>query len=188
MQQAWILRYGELGLKSRIVRRQFQRALSNNMETLAVNSQISLVQDRIKSMEVVTSNSPPEDVEALLSHVLGVVAIDPAMVISENIEPSDVAKAILENDELRGKNRTFGVRTKRVGPKGGYSSQEYSGEIGRTMCEQDETLSVDLTNPDIWVRLILEPDRVWLLGNRIVSAGGLPPGVQGDVLCLVTDE
>ena len=188
MQQAWILRYGELGLKSRIVRRQFQRALSNNMETLAVNSQISLVQDRIKSMEVVTSNSPPEDVESLLSHVLGVVAIDPAMVISESIEPSDVAKAILENDELRGKKRTFGVRTKRVGPKGGYSSQEYSGEIGRTMCEQDETLSVDLTNPDIWVRLILEPERVWLLGKRIVSAGGLPPGVQGDVLCRVTDE
>ena len=165
MQQAWILRYGELGLKSRIVRRQFQRALSNNMETLAVNSQISLVQDRIKSMEVVTSNSPPEDVESLLSHVLGVVAIDPAMVISESIEPSDVAKTILENDELRGKKRTFGVRTKRVGPKGGYSSQEYSGEIGRTMCEQDETLSVDLTNPDIWEKLILEPERVWLLGK-----------------------
>ena len=58
MQQAWILRYGELGLKSRIVRRQFQRALSNNMVNLAKKYQVSLVQDRIKSMEVVTSNSP----------------------------------------------------------------------------------------------------------------------------------
>ena len=83
MQQAWILRYGELGLKSRIVRRQFQRALSNNMVNLAKKYQVSLVQDRIKSMEVVTSNSPPEDVENLLCHVLGVVAIDPAKVISD---------------------------------------------------------------------------------------------------------
>lgn len=188
MQQAWILRYGELGLKSKIVRRQFQRALSNNMENLAINSRVSLIQGRIGSMEVVTSDSSSEGVETLLCHVLGVVAIDPAKVVSNVIEPADVAKAILENDELKGQKRTFGVRTKRVGPKDLYSSQEYSGEIGRCLCELDESLSVDLTNPDIWVRLILEPGQVWQLGNRLIAAGGLPPGVQGDVLCRVTDE
>ncbi len=188
MQQAWILRYGELGLKSRVVRRQFQRALSNNMESLAVNANVSLIQDRIKSMEVVTSDSKKEDVNDLLCHVLGVVAVDPAKVISESITPELVAKAILEEDPRVGKKRTFGVRTKRVGPKGEYSSQQYSAEIGAGMCSHDDSLSVNLTNPDIWVRLVLEPERVWLLGNRIPSAGGLPPGVQGDVLCKVTDE
>jgi len=188
MQQAWILRYGELGLKSKIVRRQFQRALSNNMENLAINSQVSLLQGRIGSMEVVTSNSSSEDVEDLLCHILGVVAIDSAKVIADVIEPEQVAGAILANDELRGQKRTFGVRTKRVGPKDLYRSQEYSGEIGRCMCELDDSLSVDLTNPDFWVRLILEPDKIWQLGDRIVAAGGLPPGVQGDVLCRVTDE
>ena len=188
MRQAWILRYGELGLKSKVVRRQFQRALSNNMENLAINSQISLIQTRIKSMEAVTSDSTPEDVENLLCHILGLVAIDPARVISDVIDPCEVARLILESDELRGQKRTFGVRTKRIGANANYSSQEYSKEIGSCMCEQDESLSVNLTNPDIWVRLILEPDRVWQLGERIVTAGGLPPGVQGDVLCRVTDE
>ena len=43
MQKAWILRYGELGLKSRIVRRQFQAGLANNMENLAVQYGVSLV-------------------------------------------------------------------------------------------------------------------------------------------------
>ena len=118
MQQAWILRYGELGLKSRVVRRQFQRALSNNMESLAENAGISLIQDRIKTMEVVTSNSEKEDVERLLCHVLGVVAVDPAKIISQTIDPETVAKAILENDPNVGQRRTLGVRTKRVGPKG----------------------------------------------------------------------
>ena len=188
MQQAWILRFGELGLKSRVVRRQFQRALSNNMENLAINSKISLIQDRIKTMEVVTSNSLREEVENLLCHVLGVVAIDPAKVIADTIEPSLVAKAILESDPKKGQKRTFGVRTRRVGAKGKYRSQDYSGEIGHHMCEQDGSLSVDLTNPDIWVRLVLEPERVWLMDERIKAAGGLPPGVQGDVLCRVIDE
>ena len=188
MQQAWVLRYGELGLKSRVVRRQFQRALSNNMESLAANANISVVQDRIRSMEVVTSDSETDDVNDLLSHVLGVVAVDPAKVICESITPELVAKAILDDDPRAGEKRTFGVRTKRVGPKGQYRSQQYSSEIGAAMCGLDDSLSVNLTDPDIWVRLVLEPEKVWILGNRIVSAGGLPPGVQGDVLCKVVDE
>ena len=188
MQQAWILRFGELGLKSKIVRRQFQRALSRNMEKLAINSEISLFQDRIKSMEVVSSTSPSDEVENLLCHVLGVVAIDPAKVISENVEPQIVAKAILASDPNAGVARTFGVRTRRVGPKGKYSSQEYSGQIGHALCLLDDSLSVNLTNPDMWVRLVKEPKKIWLLGDRITAAGGLPSGVQGDVLCRVKDE
>jgi hypothetical protein len=53
------------------------------MESLAVNAEISLVQDRIKSMEVVTSDGQKDTVGDLLSHVLGVVAVDPASVIAE---------------------------------------------------------------------------------------------------------
>jgi hypothetical protein len=158
------------------------------MESLAVNANISLIQDRIKSMEVVTSDGQKEAVDDLLSHVLGVVAVDPAEVIADTTSPEIVAKAILETDPRFGEKRTFGVRTKRVGPKGKYSSQGYSGEIGAAMCNLDSSLSVNLTKPDMWVRLVLEPERVWLLGDRIVSAGGLPPGVQGDVLCKVVDE
>ena len=188
MQKAWILRYGELGLKSRVVRRQFQRGLANNLEKLAIQYGVSLFQERIRSLEVITSNSAPSEIENLLSHVFGVVAIDPAMLISEEINPETVAKLILEKDEHRGKKRTFGVRTKRLGPKGEYKSQEYSAQIGHFMVENDESLSVNLREPDNWVRLILEPDRVWLLDERIQGAGGLPPGVQGDVLCRVTDE
>ncbi len=188
MQQAWILRYGELGLKSRIVRRQFQSGLANNMENLAVQYGIPLIPGRIRSLEVVTSESSASEVENLLSHVLGVVAIDPANVISDDIDPEIVAKLILEKDKLRGQKRTFGVRTKRLGPKGDIKSQEYSAQIGHHMVVNDPSLSVNLREPDIWIRLVLEPNRVWLLGQRIQGAGGLPPGVQGDVLCRVTSE
>jgi len=186
--KAWILRYGELGLKSRVVRRQFLRALTKNLEQLAINSQITIVKDRVRTMEVVTSSSQSDDAENLLCHVLGVVAIDPAEIIAETIDADTVAAAILAKDSLTGTKRTFGVRTRRLGPKGKYGSQDYCREIGSAMCEQDSNLSVNLTNPDIWIRLVLEPERVWLMSERIEGAGGLPPGVQGDVLCRVVDE
>ena len=187
-QKAWILRYGELGLKSRVVRRQFLRALTKNLEQIAINSQISFVKDRIRTMEVITSTAPVEDAENMLCHALGVVAIDPAEIIADTIDVNTVAAAILARDSHTGTKRTFGVRTRRVGPKGEYGSQDYSREIGSAMSEQDQNLSVDLTNPDMWVRLVLEPDRVWLMSDRIAGAGGLPPGVQGDVLCRIDNE
>ena len=124
-------------------------------------------QGRIGSMEVVTSNSTANEVENLLSHVLGVVAIDPANVISEDIDPEIVAKLILEKDEMRGQKRTFGVRTKRLAPKGGFKSQEYSAQVGHHMVVNDPSLSVNLREPDVWVRLVLEANRVWLLDERI---------------------
>ena len=99
----WILRYGELWSKEQNVRRQFQRALSNNMENLAINSRVSLIQGRIGSMEVVTSNSSSEDVENLLCHVLGVVAIDSAKVIANVIEPEQVAGLYLQMTNFEGK-------------------------------------------------------------------------------------
>ena len=188
MEQAWILRYGELGLKSKVVRRQFQRALKVNMERLAFNSGISIFKDRIKTMDVMRSDSSAEETENLLCHILGVVAIDPAKVISDTIDPETVAKAILANDPKAGIPRTFGVRTRRVGPRGKYSSQQYSGELGNALGKIDESLSVNLTNPDMWVRVVMEPEKVWLLGDRITAPGGLPPGVQGDVLCKIDDE
>ena len=188
MEQAWILRYGELGLKSKVVRRQFQKALKVNMERLAFNSGISIFKDQIKTMDVMRSDSSAEETENLLCHILGVVAIDPAKVISDTIDPDTVAKAILANDPKAGIPRTFGVRTRRVGPRGKYNSQQYSGELGNALGKIDESLSVNLTNPDMWIRVVMELEKVWLLGDRITASGGLPPGVQGDVLCKIDDE
>ncbi len=188
MNQAWILRFGELGLKSKVVRKQFQKTLNRNMERLAFNSGVSIFKDHIRTMDVVSSTSSAEDAENVLCHVLGVVAIDPAKVISDTIDPNTVAKAILENDPNVGLARTFGVRTRRVGSRGKYSSQEYSAELGNALCTIDDSLSVNLTKPDMWIRVVMEPEKVWLLGDRITAPGGLPPGVQGDVLCKIDDE
>ena len=187
MQNVWVLRFGELGLKSKVVRRQFQRGLYNNMDILAKYNNISLTQGRIISMEVITSDAEVEIVEDVLCRLLGVVAIDPAIVISDSIEPKEVATKILSRDENFGKSRTFGVRTKRLGPKENFSTREYNEQIGHWMIELDPTLKVDLTNPDMWVRVVLEQSRVWQLEKRLNGAGGLPPGVQGDVLCKITN-
>ncbi len=188
MSSTWILRFGEIALKSRPVQRQFNRALFHNLHAIAYKRRVSLKAQRLGALHVVISDAKPEVVEEVLSRVLGIVAIDRAKIICENNDTAEVAKIILANDPHFGEKRTFGVKTKRLGTNYNWNSQTFSAAVGHEMLEIDPSLSVNLGNPDMSVRLIIEPSRVWLLDGRSLGVGGLPSGVQGDVLCLLKEE
>ena len=187
-QNSWILRFGELGLKSRPVRRAFQKALRRNLEQLAINSNIPIIHELIRQQEIISSSAPIAVVEDLLCHILGVVAIDRVVVLCEEVTPSVVAKAYLSRDDNEGKARTFGVRVRRVGENKEWNSQTFAGAVGAALLAEDDSLSVNLREPDMWVKLIMENDRVSLVEARISGAGGLPAGVQGDVLVQIKNR
>jgi len=187
-QNSWILRFGELGLKSRPVRRNFQKALRRNLEQLALNSNTPMIHELIRQQEIISSSAPIADVEDLLCHILGVVAIDRVVLLCQEVTPIAVAKAYLSRDENVGKSRTFGVRVRRVGENKEWNSQSFAGAVGAAMLAEDDSLSVNLREPDRWVKLIMESDRVSLVEERISGAGGLPAGVQGDVLVQIKDR
>jgi len=187
-QNSWILRFGELGLKSKVVRRSFQRALRKNLVQLAVNSSVPLVRDRLRDFDVVYSTAEPEVVEDLICHGLGVVAIDRIVELSEDPDPELISSLLLKRHPNVGKPRTFGVRVKRLGKKDIWDSQSYARALGASLIDQDSSLKVDLTNPDWWVKIILEPTKVSSIEKRILGPGGLPTGVQGDVLSQLSSE
>lgn len=184
---AWILRFGELGLKSRPVRRQFHRSLRDNLEQRAIAESCSMIHQRIGEMDVISTTGDSLDLENLLHRTLGAAVIEKARLL-EGLTPIEVAEQVLSRDEKQGTARTFGVRVRRVGKKGEWSSQTFAGSVGAAMLAKDDSLSVNLSNPDIWVRLILEPTRVWHVETRTNGPGGLPPGVQGDVIAKIQND
>jgi hypothetical protein len=187
-QNSWILRFGELGLKSRPVRSAFQKALRRNLEQLAINSNTPMIHELIRQQEIVSSSAPIAVVEDLLCHVLGVVALDRVVVLCDDLTPSIVAKSFLSRDDKVGKARTFGVRVRRVGENKEWNSQTYAAALGTALLAEDDSLSVNLREPDMWVKLIMERDRISLVEERIQGAGGLPAGVQGDVLIQIKNR
>ncbi len=70
VQHAWVLRFGELGLKSKAVRRGFQKTLRKNLTQLALDHKVPLVRGRKPHQDMVYSTAPVEDVEALHLHIL----------------------------------------------------------------------------------------------------------------------
>ena len=181
-QQSWILRFGELGLKSKVVRRSFQRALRKNLVQLSKDASVPILRSRLRDFDVVYSEAPTEDVENLICHGLGIVAIDRIVEISEDPNPHLVAQLVLERHLRVGEARTFGVRIKRLGEKGEWDSQSYARALGSKLMEMDSALTVNLSNPEWWVKIILEPRKVSSIEKRTLGPGGLPTGVQGDVL------
>ena len=181
-QNSWILRFGELGLKSKVVRRSFQRALRKNLVQLAANSSTPIIRDRLRDFDVVYSDADPQVVEDLMCHGLGIVAMDRIVELSADPDPNIISSLLLGRHSNVGIPRTFGVRVKRLGKKDIWDSQSYARALGTSLIEQDSSLKVDLSNPDWWVKIILEPSKVSSIEKRVLGPGGLPTGVQGDVL------
>ena len=182
----WILRLGEMTLKSRPVRRHFQRSMEQSLLDLALRAGIDLHIEHIGSLIIASSHCEYGEVEEVLCHCFGLQSVDRAIPCSAS--PVEVAKTALESDLDFGKKRTFGVATKRSGAKGEWGSQDFSAEVGHYMLEGDGTLSVNLSNPDYPVRVILTKQKAWLLAEKINCPGGLPIGVQGLVLAKISNE
>ena len=115
---AWILRFGELGLKSKSVRKSFQRSLRKNMLELAQKREITLFHHVNGTQDHVSSSDSVDVVEDLLSRVIGVVAIDRVVKLDCGLIPEDIAQNVIKSSENVGKKRTFGVRVKRVSKTG----------------------------------------------------------------------
>ncbi len=187
-QNSWILRFGELGLKSKSVRGSFQRLLRKNMFELAKNKGITLFHEVIRNQDHVSSPDSVEDVERILSSILGVVAIDRIVKLDCGLLPEQVAKAIIDDSENFSKKRTFGVRVRRIEKSGNITSKEYEIRIGSEMIKLDPSLSVNLSNPDEWIKLVVEKNHIFQIKYRIETCAGLPPGAQGDVLIQLNSE
>jgi adenylyl- and sulfurtransferase ThiI len=147
-----------------------------------------MIHELIRQQEIISSSAPIAVVEDLLCHVFGVAALDRVVVLCDELNPSEVAKSFLSRDEKVGKARSFGVRVRRVGESKQWNSQSFSAAVGSALQAGDDSLSVNLREPDMWVKLIMEHDRVSLVEKRIQGAGGLPSGVQGDVLIQIKNR
>lgn len=184
----WVLRLGEVTLKSKPVRRLFQNAMRRSMskaeDRWGVQLRLSFGRDRV----VVRSDGPVERVEQALAHQLGLVAVDRVRLLGDPDDVSAIAEAILERHDARGTARSFGVRCRRTGEVPNWSSPAYAAALGAALIDADPSLTVNLKHPDWAVNVILRDGALEVVERRMIGPGGLPAGAQGDVLARIDDE
>ncbi len=174
--ERYLVRYGEIFLKSDPVRRQWEQVLAQE------------IRDRMPGVAVRSGRGRlwldgPVDREAL-SRVFGVVSFSPVVPCVLD----DLDEAVLSYWERRfapADVGTFAVRVKRVGSHA-FSSQEKAAALGAQIGRAHPELRVDLSHPDVTLHVEIRGERCHLYHEVIPGPGGLPPGTQGTLVALVS--
>ena len=166
-----LVRFGELALKSRFVRRQLRDRLVANIQDLFA----------------------AEGIECLTRADHGRIYVDVDDVSfstaqETSSDPKDIAEiAIRLARERVPDGGSFAIRPRRSGTHP-YTSQDLAKGLGRQIQEAFPKARVDLDSPDTEIHVEVRENRAFVFTDIVYGPGGLPLGSQGRGLALVDSE
>ncbi len=186
MKEVILLKYGEIILKG-ANRSRFEALLLREVKRRAARvGQFSV--RYAQSTMVVEPLTDGEDMEEMYrqsKYVFGIVGITRAAVAEKDMEDiRRVARAYLPA-RLAGA-RCFRVEAKRSDKQFPLTSPELAAEIGGLILEEMPALRVDLTHPDVTVRVEIRDHAAYVHAGQEKGAGGMPLGSGGRGLLLLS--
>ena len=183
----YLIRYGELGLKSPKVKKRFQKTLKNNIEEAFLKNETQC----ITSMDwgrIYIHSDMDEVAEEILKKIFGITTFSKVVETSSELEEICDTAALYSKDVIK-ENSTFAVRAKRTGNHH-YTSQDVAREVGSAIlaANKDKYLKVNLNNPDIKIFVEVRHNKAFVFSKKIPGPGGFPMGTQGKVMALITDK
>ncbi|CAN5771067.1 tRNA 4-thiouridine(8) synthase ThiI [soil metagenome] len=169
----------ELSTKSRGTRRRFTRRLAANIgDAFRASGATATVADQWTRLLVRTT-------DASAAHALARI---PGISSYSRVEgrcEADLAKIVETGtrfyaDRVRG--RRYAIRVRRSGEHP-FSSGDVQVSLGTAL---NPGATVDLNNPDITVEVEVRDDRAYFFSDRTAGLGGLPLGVEGRAVCLLS--
>ena len=184
----FIIRFGELGLKSRAVKNRFLKLLSTNIEDRFLHADLDCFIKRDQGRLYVY----PGDFEkgaGIISTTFGIVSFSPAISVKTSDLDEINEKAVEYSRWLLREADSFAVRTRRVGNQQ-YTSQDVNVMVGAEIIRTNEKkdLKVDLTSPDKTLHIEIRDNTTYLYHRKIKGPGGLPYGASGCSVCAVGDR
>ncbi len=162
-----LVRYSELGLKSDRVRRRMERKLMENIEKQTGGKAFK------RAARILVVGGEWER----LSKVFGVASWSPAVEVRADLEEIKEAALRLYS------GGTFRITAQRVTKDFPLTSMEINREVGAYIVDKTGA-KVDLKNPDVEIGVEIIGRRAYLFTERHGGPGGLPVGVEGDVVLL----
>lgn len=184
---AWppiLVRYGEIGIKSRSVRTQFEKRLVDRIEEQLVLRGVEAEVVRGQGRLVVRASDTEKAIDAL-THTFGIVSVSPAIECAAT--PEAVAEVSLEVARARlREGMSFAMRVKRSGSHPFTSVDVAKAAAARIFAELgDRKPTVDLETPELEIRAEVRESDGFVFTRVESGPGGLPLGSQGRVGVLV---
>ena len=175
---------GDVYLKSRRTqRRLIERVLANLHEAVnAVGYEGPTKRIGTHRFELTPADSLVDQVRSACLSVFGLSSVDTVVGIDfDDIEGLAKTVGQISAEQVAGKS--FAARVKRRGTHE-WNSMDLARLIGSEL--YDASAGVDLSSPDVEIRVTVLDQQAFLVLDHQRAAGGLPLGSQEHVLCLVS--
>ena len=184
MEQALLIRYGEIHLKGQN-RPFFERTLVQNIQKAALAvAPCKLVRDQGRFLLVDYDRQSAVALMAAVNRVFGVHSVSPATVCEPTMEAITATAVAIVGAERQGQG-TFKVEARRSDKYFPLESPALARELGAAVLQAHPGLTVDVHSPQ-W-RLYCEVrERAYLYTQFLDGPGGMPVGTGGRVLLLLS--
>lgn len=170
----------ELTIKSSRTRASFLRRLGRNIHAALNAAEIPhKLQSRWGRMYVRADATTAVPVLARVFGISSISAVDKR--VPADVDAIVSAATELYRDAVKGQR--FAVRTRRIG-KHAFASKDVEIKLGSALLPYSN--GVDLSNPDITVHVEIREDHADIFSDRVRGAGGLPLGVEGRAVSLLS--
>ena len=175
MKKQWLVRYSEIFLKSDPVRRQWENTLIANIRDVMPGAHVRNERGRIW----LDGDIKPD----LLKNIFGIVSFSEV----EHIRLDEIEYHLPDYCRRHGieKAKTFAIKMKRVGTHS-FSSNDKAIEYGNLLRREFPHLKVNLATPDKEIHIEIRANEAYLYETVIKAVGGLPLGVEGSLVALVS--
>lgn len=181
----FLVRFGELALKSRFVRRQLRDRLIANIQDLFATQGVECITEADEARVYLHANDL-ERAKVILGRVFGVVSFSPAIEVRSDLDA--LRKAVLtEAATALSPGQTFALRPRRVGTHT-FTSQDIARDLGDAVRHAHPDVRVNLADPDVEIHIEVRRNRAFVFRAIFPGPGGLPLGSQGRALALVRDD
>jgi thiamine biosynthesis protein ThiI len=177
-----VIHYNEIGLKGKN-QPLFTRRLQANLLRATAGAGVRRVEERSGRMVLLlTREADWPVIRERLRSVFGIANFS----LAERVELDMAALKTAVGKALQGRSfGSFKVATKRAYKQFRLNSEEVNRELGAFI--QGETqAAVDLERPDLTVHVEVLPRDIYFSCGREAGPGGLPLGVSGRVVCLLS--
>ena len=186
MKEIFLLKLGEIVLKG-ANKRQFEAKLRQNvrrrMKTYG-NFDVYLMQSTIY-VEPMDDDCDIDGAWEACRSIFGVVSLCRCRPCEKNLDAIFAAIEEYLGDDLDCA-KSFKVESKRSDKSFPMGSIQISQAIGGRLAEAHPTVAVDVRHPDYTVFVEVRDLAAYVHGPAEPGAGGLPPGVGGRALCLLS--
>ncbi len=183
-----IIRYGEIGTKSKQTRRWFEQILVNNIKETLISEGIEYKSVLAKHGRIIVKTNKARESVDVLKRVFGIVSLSPAMEVNAELEKINRTALKLfrkKKRELNLEKPKFRVTARRITKEFPLKSPEIQAKVGEYILENEEA-DVDLKNYDINVGVEIMEGKAYIFVDKIKAFGGLPIGTQGKVVVLLS--